>query len=86
MLAQSEYHFNEAECDFLKQVTGGHPYLLQIAIPLLIEARNKKNPLKVPKRFSSIKPKTYSTMSCNYGRQISSKPLFLLYKEMISLT
>jgi len=52
-LEQEEHQFNETERDFLKTITGNHPYLLQIAASILIEAKEnqEENPIENAKEL-----------------------------------
>lgn len=62
-LTDKEHQFSEAERDFLKEVTGNHPYLLQIAAGILIEAKeNKENePIAITKETFSDKAENLLT-------------------------
>ncbi len=49
LLQQSACSFNQDELYFIKEIAGGHPYLLQVAVSLLLEAHEneEKEPIKI---------------------------------------
>ena len=56
LLNQSKQHFTNEERQFIKDIAGGHPHFLQLAVSTLWNAyeNEEKNPLKISKTINPI--------------------------------
>ena len=59
LLAQKETSFSENDCDFLKEIAGGHPYLLKVAASVLWKSYEEGEEKESLRRQQQVKQDFY---------------------------